>query len=259
MAADESNDLKVRVEAWRHFGRRELNDCRKFHLRIREGRWHGENAILQPTWAKLLLTLHAYAATEAENRLNYQRHEWGCQSGRACVIELSGLAANNLQVRRDRDSFLGKRIGHLHERMLQYKPKFVILYGRTKGCKKALQDFGSDSEAIPDTSFDFAELRRCGPTILAWTRRHPVAFGSTNRDWIDLGAKLRSLTSKSQERAPAFFRYCFSGSVCERSQSTTPPSTDSRPGSPPNFPLALFAGSRACGRSGVRAGLRCEV
>jgi hypothetical protein len=81
MAPSENNDLKRRIEAWRHFGSRELDDCREFHFRIGERRWHGENAILQPTWKKLLLTLMGFLGrpTDEQSRLNYQRDEWGRQ------------------------------------------------------------------------------------------------------------------------------------------------------------------------------------
>src|SRR5271165_6365877 len=183
------NDLKTRVAAWRHFGGRELNDCREFHFYIGDTRWHGESAILQRTWGKLLLTLFAFSGMQTDKtglRLDYQKHRWGFQSGETCVFELSGLAAHNLNVERDRESFLKDRIKHIHAKICEHRPEFVHLYGKTPGCKKAWKELTEGGEAIPDGTFPFAEFCRCGPTILAWTR-HPVAFGPTNENWMELG------------------------------------------------------------------------
>jgi putative addiction module component (TIGR02574 family) len=140
MAREENNDLKCRVGAWRHFGSRELDDCRKFHLKIKETRWHGDNAILQPTWNKLLLALFAFHGCPTEDkksRIKYQKEKWGHESDETCVIELSELAARSLKEKRNRESFLLQRIDYIRGRMLDCKPRLVILYGKTSGCLKA--------------------------------------------------------------------------------------------------------------------------
>ena len=196
MARNENGNLGGRIEAWCHFGSRELDDCREFHFRIKEERWHGKNAILQPTWAKLLLALEAFSPKDDGDRLEYQKWKWGCQPGETCVIELSGLAANNLNVDRDRESFLDKRIEHIRTRLHEYEPEFVILYGKTAGCRKAWRELTKGAETMVEENPPFAKFRRCGPTLLAWTR-HPVARGETNEKWTRLGIRLRQLADPS--------------------------------------------------------------
>lgn len=202
MAAKENDDLSLRVEAWRHFGRQELNDCPKFHLHIGEKKFHGEHAVLQATWSKLLLKLADFF-WEADSDCmpaRVPKIKWGCQPGETCVIELSGLAANNLNVTRDRDSFLDNRIVHIRDRMREHKPKFTVLYGKTTGCEKAWDVLTRGGKEVQLKTFTFAKFRRCGPTIVAWTK-HPVSFGSTNEVWSKLGSCLLELVELQGARA----------------------------------------------------------
>ena len=194
MAPFENNDLRRRIEAWRYFGSRELDDCREFHLRIGETRWHGENAVLQSTWRKLILTLMAFFGrpTDEATRLSYQRNQWGRQPGETCVIELSGLAARSLKVERDRECFRAERIGDIRDRIRVHRPEFVIMYGKTRRYWKAWNEIADGAEAINEEGFTFADLRRSGPTTLALTAA-PTSWGPTNDNWIELGEKLRRL------------------------------------------------------------------
>ncbi|MGD0508239.1 MAG: hypothetical protein ABSA27_10605 [Terriglobales bacterium] len=198
MAPFENDDLKRRIEAWRYFGSRDLDDCREFHLRIGETRWHNENAILQSTWKKLLLTLMAYfgRSTDEGTRLDYQRHEWGSQSGETCVIELSGLAAHSLKVERDRECFRAERVSEIRERMRVHKPEFVVMYGKSRKYWKAWNEISDGAKAISEGDFTFADLRKSGPTSLALTPA-PTSWGPTNENWIELGKKLRKLGTGS--------------------------------------------------------------
>ena len=194
MAPNENNDLSRRVEAWRHFGSRELDDCREFHLRIGETSWHGEDAILQSTWKKLLLTLMAFLerpTTEA-SRLNYQRNEWGRQPSDTCVIEISGLAAHNLNIDRDRECFREERIKDIRERLQDYKPKFVIMYGKSRNYQKAWKEISKGAIAIAGKRRSFAKFLRFGPTLLVLPP-HPVSWGTKNEDWTNLGIRIRHL------------------------------------------------------------------
>ncbi len=178
MAREENNDLRRRVEAWVHFGRGELDDCRDFHDRICEKRWHCERPQPQPTWRRLMLLLMTFLERSSDNdsMRYYQRDRWGRLSGgETCVIELSGLAANNLTVSRERDLFRKERIATILQRMRTYKPSFVIMYGKSE--EKHWQ-----------------EIANGGPrsTILAFTP-HPVWLGLRNADWIKFGERLRKL------------------------------------------------------------------
>src|SRR6185437_9669223 len=96
MAFDE--DIQRRIRAWGHC---DLNDCRKFHERIGEHRWHEAPVKLQKTWKQLILCLMAFKGQQLDPRKqehkvflrNYQSRHWGMQNGETCVIELSGLPA----------------------------------------------------------------------------------------------------------------------------------------------------------------------
>lgn len=195
MAPSENNDLKRRIEVWRDFGSRELDDCREFHRRMDETRWHGENAMLQSTWRKLLLTLMAFLRlpTDEATRLDYQRKKWGRQPGETCVIELSGLAAHDLKVERDRDSFRDERIRHIRDRIRAHKPRFVVMYGKDRRSLRAWNQIAEGADAVVQKDFPFADFRRSGSTILALTPA-PASWGPTNEDWIELGKRLRQLS-----------------------------------------------------------------
>lgn len=191
MGAHESDDLSRRVEAWITLGSNELDDCFQFHKEIKECRWHGENAKLQRTWAKLILTYLEFSGLEKANRLQFQKTEWGFQPSDTCVIELSGLAAHNLTVNRDRRSFLDDRIRHINQKMQECRPQVLVLYGKSDACQKAWRDIASDAETIK-TNLSFVELRKSNSTLLAWMP-HPVAHGQTNENWTNLGSELRKL------------------------------------------------------------------
>ena len=65
MDSNENGNLDARIATWRSLGSLNLDDCRKFHLKLYpvihpRKTWHGDGASLQPTWDKLILTLLAF-------------------------------------------------------------------------------------------------------------------------------------------------------------------------------------------------------
>jgi hypothetical protein len=184
---EKDDDLKPRVEAWRHFGGRELDDCRDFHDRIDEQRWHRERPQLQKTWRRLMLLLMTFLGrqTDDESLSKYQRDQWGRLSGETCVIELSGLAARSAKVRRDRKSFRRERIKIIRERMLHYKPELVVMYGVSEK---------RHWEAIAEQRFPRENILKLGRTIVALAL-HPTTWGNGAPDeyWQELGERLRYL------------------------------------------------------------------
>jgi len=188
-APQENDDLTPRVKAWTQLGRGELNDCREFHGLIGETRWHRERPQLQSTWRALMLLLMSFCERQTENEAlrNYQRDHWGSRNGETCVIELSGLAARNLKVPRDRDSFRADRIRVIRERIVQYHPELVVMYGTSE---KEYWD------AISGRTFPPDNILRIGRTVMACTP-HPTSFGMTNAYWIQLGKELRQLAQNS--------------------------------------------------------------
>jgi hypothetical protein len=182
-ARDENDGLGRRIEAWLHFGGGELSDCRAFHERIGETRWHRERPQLQPCWRRLLVLLMTFLerSSDKESIRNYQRDEWGRLGGETCVIELSALAANNFEVPRDRKLFREERIGHIRQRICRHKPEWVVMYGLSE--KKHW-------EQIAGGAFGPENMRSLESTIIALTP-HPNTRGLTDTHWKNLGERLR--------------------------------------------------------------------
>jgi len=182
MAPDKTDGLLQRAKAWRHLGGRELDDCPEFHRCLGETRWHGLKPKLQPTWRPLILLLLTFAgrSTNRESLREYQRDKWGMLNGETCLIELSGLAAPNLSTERDR-SFVNDRIDVLREKIRQYSPKLVVMYGLSR--KESWERLAGGR--FPD---DGILMNRS--TIMA-VAKHPTSYGSTNDYWTKLGEALR--------------------------------------------------------------------
>ena len=183
MGRSENNDLKPRVEAWRHFGSRQLDDCRDFHAHIKDNRWHRERPRLQATWRPLLLLMMSFRGrpTGRETLRRYQRDELGRLNGETCVIELSGLAAHSFKIERDREAFREERIKTIREKILQHQPELVVMYGKSEK---------PHWEAITGQPFPPANFLKMGKSKIVFTT-HPVTHGLTNSYWEELGRAAR--------------------------------------------------------------------
>lgn len=184
---DENGDLGPRLRAWRELGSCELCDCKKFHRAINQLQWHIKGN-LQPAWRPLILLLRAFLGeqTDTEALRDYQRNEWGKTNGETCVIELSGLAANNLTVHRNRETFRPQRISVIRERIRENHPSLVVMYG--KGQKDSW-------EKIAERTFPDDNVLVRNRTIFAFTQ-HAVARGLGNKYWKELGQRLRSVAQR---------------------------------------------------------------
>jgi hypothetical protein len=185
LSSQESDDNQERIAAWIRMGRPEICDCYLFHQEIRETRWHGEIPILQATWKSLillLLTFHGQSPTNNARRL-YQSSQLGRSGGETCLIELSGLAARNLQQSIDRRQFRKERIEFIRKSIesSDLKPKFVIMYG--KGEEESWKQ-------IANQAIKKDEPLRIGPTVFLFAS-HPQERGLKNEYWIGLGKRLR--------------------------------------------------------------------
>jgi hypothetical protein len=183
-APEEDDDLRPRVRAWLKLGGGELTDCREFHALIGEKRWHRDRPKLQSTWRPLLLLLMTYLgkSTDRDALRNYQRDNWGRLDGETCVIELSGLAARNFTVPRDRESFRQERVAIIRERILQNSPELVVMYGMSE-----IEHWTK----IAGKSFPKENIGRLASTTLVCTP-HPTSYGMKNEYWTNLGVALRA-------------------------------------------------------------------
>lgn len=129
---------------------------------------HRENPRLQSTWRSLLLLLMTYLGKSMDKDAvrDYQRDKWGRLDGETCVIELSGLAAHNFTVPRDRDSLRRERVAVLRERILQNSPELVVMYGTSEV---------EQWTTIAGGSFTNENVARRGNTIFACTP-HPTSL-----------------------------------------------------------------------------------
>jgi hypothetical protein len=197
MDRGESDDRSERISAWRLLGCRELDDCQKFHDRIfelikKKNGLHGDDANVQRTWRRLLISLMAFSGgpSDEASLLVYQRKEWGCHSGETCLVELSGLAARSVNEDVPHDLFQEERIEFISAKINERHPAFVIMYG--KRSHRAYRKIAEKSRAVRIEGSPFAEFLKCGSTILALTP-HPVSWGPTVEDWKELGRSIRRL------------------------------------------------------------------
>lgn len=210
MGPHENHDLSLRVQAWLDLGARALNDCRKFHCRIGEIRWHCKKpkVQLQRTWRPLLLLLMTFLDEHADNESlrNYQRDRWGSLEGETCVIELSGLAAPSLRESKETGKYLSERIEHICAKIRENRPKLVVMYGReqmaswnTIGRATVGREFppeGTVLGQLPKTN-----ILKHAATILLCTPApsRPIWNGTKylgNEYWRGLGNNLRDLATK---------------------------------------------------------------
>jgi hypothetical protein len=193
---DEHSRLDLRTKAWRELGGGELNDCREFHAYIKQFQWHEGKPRLQPTWRPLILLLLTFLIGDREvidnDRLRiYQRDDWGSEHGETCVIELSALAANSLNVSRDRVSPLESRIALIRDRIRTYRPRLVLMYGKRQ--RESWEAIRGD--ALPGSQ----TISVSGCTIFVQTP-HPVS-GLRNAHWVALGTELRTKADRINQQS----------------------------------------------------------
>ena len=132
---------------------------------------------------------------------NYQCNRWGkCDgTGETCVIELSGLPANNSKVSKKRPEETRKqiefirptRIESIQKNLLRYRPDFVVMYGVT-----AKEHW----RKIAGVTLQPGIPQKVGTTTFL-IALHPTAHfkkgQKKNPYWIDLGTRLRAESVRS--------------------------------------------------------------
>jgi hypothetical protein len=203
------DEMAFRCEAWWNGGKLEggqleLDDCIDFHRRLeklrppkrnkkgkRKDDWHGDKPNTQKTWAKLIHFLIGFGADGVTHHLEYQKSHWGTHAGQTCVAELSGVAAPNLGVKRDRLTFLRCRLTRLSE-VLTGKQEFVLLYGKTSACEIAWSHLTRDAVTVGHCSRGEAVMRK-GNTLFVQARFHPTGNGQSYEIWRRFGQEVKKL------------------------------------------------------------------
>jgi hypothetical protein len=183
-----SETIDQRTEAFRDTDRDQdgLCDCRAFHEKIHETKWHRSKCELQTTWNYQMALLYGYwgKPPKVEIRRSLQRNGWGCD-GRVCIAELRGLPARSKAESKDQREFLDARADRLKHEIDKHAPEFVVFYG-----KEDEEYWNRIANVNKGLILDGIAGR--GDTLFAYLP-HPVAFKPFKRshdDWKRIGEQL---------------------------------------------------------------------
>jgi len=185
-------EINRRLQAWNKRGRREIEDVVDYHRDFGISRYWENKPPLEATWNKLIRILLASKGTlpTTEDVRLYQRDHLGREDNETCLLELLPLPSPSTKhwlyaegssipalVSRQsyRDWLIPIRVKRLQTRIREFKPPFVIFYGKT---------YLEHWQAITDASL----IHMDAPNIfkanvdgtLYFVTNHPVATGVTN-------------------------------------------------------------------------------
>jgi hypothetical protein len=191
--------ISRQLDIWDRWGRKELIDVAEYAREMNITRWYGESPKLQPTWKHLIrifLTAEG-KSVDAETMRQYQKNLWGTKGGNTCLLELLPLPAPSISSwlyreistlhylasrKTYREYVTPLRIAHLQNRIRQYQPKAVVLYGSGYDAHwKRIA--GIDSWEKSSEGVNFAVNNS---TIFIFSK-HPVAHGATNEYFYSIG------------------------------------------------------------------------
>jgi hypothetical protein len=146
--ARQEQEMEQRLGTWVSRGSKDLEDAPSFFPASGNDAWHGERAVLQPTWEQLIrMLLVAWGDPDwGDAVLGYQRQRLGAADGETCLVELLPLPSPSTQVwnygQWSRLPWLSHRAGYmaairnrrvdaLRQRVGAYKPKALVFYGTT--------------------------------------------------------------------------------------------------------------------------------
>ncbi len=199
--------IAKQVDIWDAYGRKELLDVAKYASEMDVTRWYGDRPKLQPTWKHLIrIVLTAEGQpVDAETMRQYQKNDFGTEAGDTCLLELLPLPAPNITSwlygeisslpflksrKKYREYIVGSRIAHLRDRITQYEPKVVVLYG--SGYDNYWKSIaGIDSW---ESSAEGVSYRVSNSTIFI-SSKHPVSHGATKEHFQNIGKLIAGLKS----------------------------------------------------------------
>jgi hypothetical protein len=190
--AKTGDSLERRYQSWKTLEFQPVVDCHAHHRGFGFSKWHQPHPPTQATWRQLIRLLLSYKGqpTDLETIRLYQRDQWGSSTGETCVIELLGLASPNMRTPQDRTTFLSRRMARIREEAQVRSGEFIVMYGIGQR---------EEWEWIAGAKFDSDGICRMGKTPVALAF-HPVAPGSTNDYWVNLGKRLRRISQNDAGR-----------------------------------------------------------
>lgn len=197
------------LDIWDKHERKELLDVAEYAREMNITRWYGDRPKLQPTWKHLIrivLTAEGQPVDTLTMR-QYQKNSFGTKNGDTCLLELLPLPAPNiaswlygeisslpyLKSRKTyREYIVGSRIVHLQNKVTQYHPRAVVLYGSGYDSYwKAIAGADSWEKSTEGVSFCVNN------STIFIASKHPVAHGATNEYFYSIG---KLITEQSQPR-----------------------------------------------------------
>jgi hypothetical protein len=190
-----SRQLKI----WDRWGRRELIDVAEYAREMNITRWYGERPKLQPTWKHLIRVFLTGEGkpVDAETMRQYQKTLWGTEEGNTSLLELLPLPAPSISSwlygeisalpylasrKAYREHVMPLRIAHLQNRIMQYQPKAVVLYGSGYDAHwKRIAGIDTWEKSADGVSFAVKDSTIFIPS------KHPVAHGATNEYFYSIG------------------------------------------------------------------------
>ena len=190
-------ELNRRFYVWEMRGKRELEDVAEYHIAINIPGLFSERPKLQNTWSKQIRVILGMTSQKNDTEIvrYYQRDLWGRASSENCVLDLFPLpsprmthwiygAKSRLENLKNRDtyreSYSSKRIIHIKNRVKEFSPKVVIMFGLSYiNYWKAL------------AGEDFSEIHQISQLKFEKTRfvilKHPASRGINNEYFYNAG------------------------------------------------------------------------
>jgi hypothetical protein len=197
-----SGTLEDRIKAFQKLNKEGLCDCKQFHQEISDYKHHGHRPPLQSTWRVLILILLTYLGRipTDDERKDYQAIKLGMAKGETALLELFGLPAKNVILGAAQrnlhftDSMIGQihteRIAAIRERLQEYRPALVVMYGTSPKPKKQFA-------RLAGRLMEPWDIFREGETLIT-LMPHPTSPGRTNQEWIQHAKNLRECNERYQ-------------------------------------------------------------
>ncbi|GBE94660.1 hypothetical protein [Nostoc cycadae] len=202
-AGGDFKDVNNRINIWDKRGLKEIDDVAEYHIDIGWPSDFQPGAAIQPTWKgliRIVLSAKGKEKINLEDVRQYQIQELGRKDKETCLLELLPLPAPSLKHwiynqhshlsylfnRQIYESYcLEKRINYIAERIKEHKPEGVVFYG-----KLYEYSWREITKKITDIDFKLTSegflICRTSQTMFV-IAKHPVAFGSTNQYFHNIG------------------------------------------------------------------------
>jgi hypothetical protein len=195
-------EISSRLGTWDSRAGQELEDIRTYHEALQLDSFFKDPVVLQPTWAQLIRIFLAASGLSADIEAikSFQKEKLGRQGGNTCLVELMPLPSpgtsrwfyskwSRLPYLRTRDTYktaiLPMRLDHLKNRIKEYRPRYVVFYGK---------GYWTSWKKITGTKITLVQpygFGMCRTDVTQFlVTQHPAARGARNEYFIAAGKLL---------------------------------------------------------------------